>query len=318
MAATRITCAPAAPSFIVAGASARSEVITQSGVSRAEWTSRLLPGNRSARSSTTRTGERASMPGSRQVKQRIIRQHRADADQDGVALRAQHMHPRPRRLARDRDRLAAGGADHVVGGHRELEQHLRAVIPDAAEMAGMVARRFLGAEPDVDSDTRRAQLCMALPGNFRIRVLDRRHHARNAGGNDGVGARWRAAEMRARLQRHVEGSASRGLAGAPQGFGFGVRTAACLRPSPPDDDPIVDDDRANRRVGPGAALAAPAERERELHEAQVGGFRLPGFFRELVFQDAEDHLRNVATRGSSSPESSPSTASKSLASRKLR
>ena len=40
--------------------------------------------------------------------------------------------------------------------------------------------------------------------------------------------------------------------------------------------------------------------------------------RELVFQNAEDHLRNVATRASSSPESSPSTVSKSLASRKLR
>ena len=55
------------------------------------------------------------MPGSRQVSMRIVRQHRADADQDGVALRAQQMHPRLRGLARDRDRLAAGGADLVVG-----------------------------------------------------------------------------------------------------------------------------------------------------------------------------------------------------------
>ena len=33
---TRITCAPAAPSFIAAGASGRFDVITHSGVSRAE------------------------------------------------------------------------------------------------------------------------------------------------------------------------------------------------------------------------------------------------------------------------------------------
>ena len=40
--------------------------------------------------------------------------------------------------------------------------------------------------------------------------------------------------------------------------------------------------------------------------------------RELVFQNPEDHFRNKAGRASSSPESSPSTASKSLSSRKLR
>ena len=34
--ATRITCAPAAPSFMAAGASERFDVITHSGVSRAE------------------------------------------------------------------------------------------------------------------------------------------------------------------------------------------------------------------------------------------------------------------------------------------
>ena len=63
---------------------------------------------------------------------------------------------------------------------------------------------------------------------------------------------------------------------------------------------------------------APAKRQRKLHEALVRRFGFFGFLRVLVFQNAEDHLRNVATRASSSAESSPSTASKSLASRKLR
>ena len=69
---------------------------------------------------------------------------------DGVALRAQQMHPRPRRLARDRDRLAAGSADLVVGGDRELEDHVRTLVADAAEMPGMVARGFRGVETDID------------------------------------------------------------------------------------------------------------------------------------------------------------------------
>ena len=77
-------------------------------------------------------------------------------------------------------------------------------------------------------------------------------------------------------------------------------------------------DRPDGRIRPGAPLPAPSERQRQLHKALVGGLKIPDFLRVLVFQDAEDHLRNVASRASSSPESSPSTASKSLASRKLR
>src|SRR6202042_3832907 len=46
--AMRMTCAPAAPSIAAAGASAKFEVTIQSGVLRAEWTRRLLPGIRNA------------------------------------------------------------------------------------------------------------------------------------------------------------------------------------------------------------------------------------------------------------------------------
>ena len=46
-AGTRITCAPAAPSFVAAAASASSDVTSHNGVSRAECTRRLLPGSRS-------------------------------------------------------------------------------------------------------------------------------------------------------------------------------------------------------------------------------------------------------------------------------
>jgi hypothetical protein len=99
---------------------------------------------------------------------------------DGVALRAQQVHPRPRRLARDRDRLVAGGADPVVCRYRQLEDHMRALVADAAKVASMVAGGFLGARADVDRDPGSAQFGVALPGHFGIGVLDRRHHARNA------------------------------------------------------------------------------------------------------------------------------------------
>src|SRR5258707_7903922 len=123
--------------------------------------------------------------------------------------------------------------------------------------------------------------------------------------------------MRARLQRHIERGAARGFAGLLQRLGLGMGTAAGLGPAAADDDAIFHHDRADGGIGPGAPLPAPPERQRELHEALVGGFRHFGLLRELVFQNAEDHLRNRACRASSSPQSSPSTASKSLASRKL-
>ena len=150
VAATRITCAPAAPSFMAAGASAKSEVITQSGVWRADWTSLLVPGMRK-RAIQHHPHRRARLHARQAAgQQRIVRQHGADADQDGVALRAQQMHPRPRGLARDRDRLVAGGADLVVGGDRELEDHMRALVADAAEMPGVIVGGFRGAQADID------------------------------------------------------------------------------------------------------------------------------------------------------------------------
>src|SRR6185436_7146099 len=97
-----------------------------------------------------------------------------------------------------------------------------------------------------------------------------------------------------------------------------MRPSARLRPAAANDHTILDDDRADGRVRPGAPQPAPAERQRELHEALIRRFGFLGSLGVLVFQNAEDHLRNVATRASSSAESSPSTASKSLASRKLR
>ena len=159
--------------------------------------------------------------------------------------------------------------------HRELEDHMRTLVADAPEMPGMIARGLRRAEPDIDRDAGGAQPRMALPRHFRIGILDRRHHARDAGGDDGIGAGRRLAEMRARLQRHIERGAARGLAGARQRLRLGMRPAAGLGPAAADNDAVLDHDRADGGIGPGAALPAPAERQRQLHEALVGGLRRP-------------------------------------------
>src|ERR1019366_8721326 len=202
--------------------------------------------------------------------------------------------------------------------HRELEDHVGTLVADAPEVPGMIARRLCGARSDIDRYAGGAKPCMTLAGHFGIGISDCRHHARNAGGDDGVDAGRRLAEMRARFQRYVQRGAARGLAGAPKRLWLGVGPAACLRPAAAYNDAVLDHHGADGGIRPGLALPAPPERQRQLHEALVGGFRHFGSLRELVFQNTEDHLRNVASRVSSSPESSPSTVSKSFASRKLR
>ena len=125
------------------------------------------------------------------------------------------------------------------------------------------ARRASSApRPDLDRDALGAQALVALAGDFRIGILQRRNDARDAGLDDGVGARRRLALMRARLERDVERCALRILSWRWRS----ASTSACGRPpgcvQPRADDHVVlDDDRTDRRIGPGIAEPAPAERE---------------------------------------------------------
>ena len=77
---------------------------------------------------------------------RIVGQHRADADEDGVGFGAHLVDARARRLAGDADGLAAGQAGLAVGRHRELQQHLRPAFPHPADVSGVLMRRLLGAQ----------------------------------------------------------------------------------------------------------------------------------------------------------------------------
>ena len=284
----------------------------------AERTSRLSPGMRKDRSSTTRTGERAAMPGKRQVR-------------SGSSARTVPIPTRMASLcARSRCTRVRAASPVMATGLWPLAAILSSLdtasfritcgrlIANAAEMPGMVVRGFLGKQADIDGDAGGAKFCVPLACDFGIGILDRCHHARNARGDDRVRTGWRFAEMRTGLERDIKCRASRCVACTSERFRLGMRAAARLRPAAADDDAVFHHDRADGRVWPGPAQPAPAERERELHETPVGFLVGPGFFPELIFQDAEDHLRIVTILASSSPESSPSTASKSLASRKLR
>src|SRR5579883_137405 len=142
---------------------------------------------------------------------------------------------------------------------------MRTMVADAPEMSGVVARSLLRAKADIDPDPRRAKPCMPLAGYFGVRVLDCGDYARNASGDDRIGAWWRFAEMRAGLERHVERGAARRLAGPRQRLHLSVGTAACLRPAAADDDAVLDQHRADGRIGPGVPQTTPPECKRKLH-----------------------------------------------------
>ena len=92
-------------------------------------------------------------------------------------------------------------------------------------MSGVIVRRLRRAKPDIDRDPGSPQSGVTLPGDFRIGVLDRRHHAFDAGRDDGVCARRRLADMRTGLERHIERGPVRRLTSLRQRNGFGVGTA---------------------------------------------------------------------------------------------
>ena len=207
---------------------------------------------------------------------------------------------------------------------RELEHDVGPRFQHARDVADMHAPRFVGTQPDIDRDAFAAQLLVALAGHFRVGILQRRHHARNAGLDDGVGARRRLAKMRTRLQRHIHRRTLRHLLDAAQRLDLGMRAAAGLRPAARQNDAVLHDHAADRRIGPGVAEPAPAEREGELHEARVVGARRCGdglgARRGRDRYDGVVHLRALLAGfgASSSPDNSSSAARKSLASRKLR
>ena len=181
-----------------------------------------------------------------------------------------------------------------------------------------------------------------LPRHFRIGIIHRADDARDARGNDRVRTGRRFAVVRAGFKRHIERRAARRLACLRQRLGFRMRTAAIVRPGAAEDHAVLDHDGAHGRIRPRASEPTPTEGQRKLHEAKIVRARhwfdtavsRMGFSdllavkpRAVPFENGDEafqikrrrcYFRTCAGRGSSSPDNSPSTASKSFASRKLR
>src|SRR3569833_100785 len=98
-----------------------------------------------------------------------------------------------------------------------------------------------------------------------------------------------------------------------------MRPPARLRPAAADDDAILDHHRADRRIGPGPAQPASAQRQRKLHKTAIKGGIGDSFSRiGLVGGRSVATLRaGTGLSASSSPLNSASACSKSRGSRKF-
>ena len=99
----------------------------------------------------------------------------------------------------------------------------------------------------------------------RVRVQRGHVHFGDACLHDRWDARERAPVVVARLQRDVEGCASRLLAGLRNGHGLGMRSAGGLGDPLADDAPVADEHRAHGGVGAGIAEGLAGQLQRPLH-----------------------------------------------------
>jgi hypothetical protein len=116
----------------------------------------------------------------------------------------------------------------------DLHAHPGPAALHAREKADVQLARGVApvAADHVDVDSSGAKASEAGTGHARVRVLDGRHHARDARRDQRVAARRRAPVVRAGLERDDGSGAARvaaGLAGQAQGMHLGVFTAGLLR-----------------------------------------------------------------------------------------
>src|SRR5690606_4432702 len=133
-----------------------------------------------------------------------------------------------------------------------LHAHPGAPAQHAREETDVEFARGIGEQPALHLDAGGAQLRETIARDQRVRGADRRHNPGYAGLQQRVAAWWRAAVMRAGLERDVDGRAARILAagaGVLQRGGFGMRSAGLLGVASADHPALWrDDDAAHARV----------------------------------------------------------------------
>ena len=125
---------------------------------------------------------------------------------------------------------------------------MRAALARRGQPRAILPLGLVGEQAELDPHAGSAQARPAAPRQ-RVRIAERRDHARDAGGGHRRGAGGRAAVVIARLQRAVEGGAACGGAGGRQRLDLGVRPAGTQVRALAHDPAVAHDDGAHHRIG---------------------------------------------------------------------
>ncbi len=140
---------------------------------------------------------------------RIVGERRAGADQDRIMERALHLDNGIRFFAgNEKPRRAGSAGGKTIGGLGEFQRDHRPVFRRLQNMAEIEPISGLRKHAGADLDPGIAQSRVAAPAHAWVRIIKSGYDARDAAGNDRVGARRRAAMMAAGLERHIKRRAS--------------------------------------------------------------------------------------------------------------
>ena len=202
--------------------------------------------------------------------QAIVRQHGADAGQNGVVIVAQFLHVGARALAGDPAAIIVRRGDLAIQRDGRLQRHQRpAGTHEVHEW--LVELRSLGGElrhhrhfhPGVP------QFAETFAGHQRIGILHRRHHARHARRNQGFGAWRRAALVRAGLQIQVYRGPARLPAGLAQRDHLRMVHAAIRMKAAAHHFAVAHHYRAHHGVGTGQRPALARQVQRFAHVCRI-------------------------------------------------
>ena len=226
--------------------------------------------------------------------QRVVGHHRVDAHGDGGQAVAQLVGIAAGLGAAHPAGVARRAGDLAVGAHGPFRHHVRGFAADVAEEDGVELVAFAAQRVLVHADAGFAQLGRSLARHQRVRVAAAHHHARNAGGDERLGARGLLAGVAARLERDVGRCAAcmaTSRVGGRRGFGvlcirlvvggatravgkrvaLRVRLPALLVQALADDAAVAHEHAAHQRVRVRPAPTAPGQLDGAAHEAGVIG-----------------------------------------------
>ena len=180
------------------------------------------------------------------------------AHHDRLRIRAQLVRVGTRELAREPARGPVGGGNAAVDARCELRDDERTAGAAVMEIRRQLSRGPVGADPDHDVDPSRPQAREPRARDAGIGILERRDNARDPGLDQRVDARWRAAVVRARLERHEGGGTAGARPGLRERAGLGVGPTGRFGGTEADDLAVADE----RASDPGIRRGAPASGRR--------------------------------------------------------